>query len=415
MAKLSSAILVLVLVNCYCSINALPVLKKLAQEIFNVQVVSEGLYLDATTTFKPIPHLATSISLTNPSSVVVHYQFTVSTYYDLHSMLLINNFNAGSLVHTGIQTFKTPTGFYMANLNPGNYTIQVYYKSPQDINESPTKDWQNAVLRAIWFEDGYAVSDGIKCFPTPPTTNNYNNWGLIEDIEAVLNIPNTRAVLSAYQLSVNVATANHVVTSLNVDSFHYVTPTAHVGNVDYAANHGTWARTLYPGVHFFGISYRSPQPFSFADCDENYDNNKNVYATMLPASCEVVDVVRPATSFTFSANSPDWSSTDVGSTFSLSADSFVIIMYQLSGFGGNGFMIMRLNLDGAIQKTTISIMGNTFYANNFGLWQGYLSPGSHTVTLEYRASETTVNDVSSDLEWERWNKWRSRSMTVIIC
>ena len=42
------------------------------------------------------------------------------------------------------------------------------------------------------------MSDGIKC---PTTTNAYNNWGPIRDIEAILNLSNDSAVLSAYQLS----------------------------------------------------------------------------------------------------------------------------------------------------------------------------------------------------------------------
>ena len=27
-------------------------------------------------------------------------------------------------------------------------------------------DWQTAILQVMWFEDAYAVSDGIKCYPT---------------------------------------------------------------------------------------------------------------------------------------------------------------------------------------------------------------------------------------------------------
>ena len=41
----------------------------------------------------------------------------------------------------------------------------------------------------MWFEDAYAVSDGIKCYPTLTTTNTYNIWGPIRDFEAILHLP----------------------------------------------------------------------------------------------------------------------------------------------------------------------------------------------------------------------------------
>ena len=86
----------------------------------------------------------------------------------------------------------------MANLNPGYYTFEVHYKSPVAINLA-SADWQTAVLQVMWFEDAYAESDGIKCYPAPTTANAYNNWGPIRDVEAILHLPNDGAVLSAYQ------------------------------------------------------------------------------------------------------------------------------------------------------------------------------------------------------------------------
>jgi len=69
------------------------------------------------------------------------------------------------------------TGFYMANLNPGHYRFEVHYKSPVAINMPANQDWQTAILQVMWFEDAHAVSDGIKCYPTPTATNGYNKWG----------------------------------------------------------------------------------------------------------------------------------------------------------------------------------------------------------------------------------------------
>ena len=76
----------------------------------------------------------------------------------------------------------------MTNLNPGYYTFEVHYKSPVAINMRASWDWQTAIqpiLQVMWFEDAYIVSDGIKCYPTPTTTNTYNNYGPIRDIEAI--------------------------------------------------------------------------------------------------------------------------------------------------------------------------------------------------------------------------------------
>ena len=80
--------------------------------------------------------------------------------------------NAGSLVHSGLQTYKTVTGFYMDNLEPGDYTFQVQHKSPVAIIVGADLDWQTAMLHVMWFEDANVESDGIKC---PATTNAYNN------------------------------------------------------------------------------------------------------------------------------------------------------------------------------------------------------------------------------------------------
>ena len=76
---------------------------------------------------------------------------------------------------------------------------------------------------------------------------------------------------------------------------------------------------------------------------------------------------------------------------------------------------MRLSIDSIAQKYSASLSGNTYYAGNFGLWQGSLNSGKHKVTLDYHSLVETVNTVSPELEWTRWNKWMNRAMTVIIC
>ena len=91
---------------------------------------------------------------------------------DFYSKLLINYANAGSVVHSGNQQYKTATGFYMTHLNSGNYTIEVFYKLPVAINLPATKDWQTAILQAIWVQGNEVASDSIKCYPTQTILTN---------------------------------------------------------------------------------------------------------------------------------------------------------------------------------------------------------------------------------------------------
>ena len=416
MAKISAAVLMLLnivlVANCY-NTNA-PSVVNVASGIFSKKRESNGLYLPATSTFKPITTLTTTIDLDKPYTVFVHYQITMhSANKDFYSKLQINYANAGSLVHSGNQIFKTATGFYMANLNPGHYTFEVHYKSPVAINMPASDDWQAAILQVMWFEDAFAVSDGIKCYPTPTTTNAYNNWGPIRDIENILQLPGDRTVLSAYQFSTELASPSHVVTSLHVDGLQQNTATLLKGDNDYLDLHGAWARNMWAGPHYFNIQYRTPVGFSFTDCKEKYIYNKNLYAMMLPPSCRAYSIQPKARLYL--SNSNKWASTDVTYSFTLSKLSHVIIMYQYSGFGGNSFVVMRLSIDSVAQKHTESLTGDTTYAGNFGLWQGSLNTGAHKATLDYRSPVTTDNFVSTDLEWVPHNKWMNRAMTVIIC
>ena len=76
-----------------------------APGIFSKKVVSNGLHLPATNTFSPVNVLTTTVHLTKPHSVIVHYQFTFwSSNQDFYSKLLVNDNNAGSLVHSGKQS-----------------------------------------------------------------------------------------------------------------------------------------------------------------------------------------------------------------------------------------------------------------------------------------------------------------------
>ena len=409
---MNAAAVALLVANCYYYTIAQSVVN-VASGIFSKKTESNGLTLPATNTFQPITALTTNIHIDKPYTVFVHYQITMqSANKDFYSKLLINYADAGSLVHSGNQRYKTATGFYMANLNSGRYTFEVHYKSPLAINMPADWDWQTAILQVMWFEGAFAVSDGIKCHPTPPATNAYNNWGPIRNVEGVLQLPSTRAVISVYQFSVEMTFPSHMAASLGVDGFHHTTATSHKDN-HFLDLHGAWARNLYVGSHYFDMQYRTPTSFSFTDCKEKYVNNKNLYAMMLPPSCRAYSI-QPKDKFSLS-NSNRWASTDVTYSFTLSKLSHVIIMYQYSGHGGNSYVVMRLSIDSVAQKHTASLTGDTGSISNFGLWQGSLISGTHKVTLDYRSPVKTDNTVSSELEWSRWNKWMNRAMTVITC
>ena len=159
-------------------------------------MVSNGLHLPVASTFSLINTLTTTVHLNQSYAVFFHYQFTLwSTNQDFTCKLIVNGVDTGSMVHSGKQRHKTPTRFWMANLNSGLYTFEIHYKSSVAIDIPATYDWQGAVLQVMWFKDSHAVSDGINCYPASPPTNTYNNWGPIKDLGAILKLPNNRAIL----------------------------------------------------------------------------------------------------------------------------------------------------------------------------------------------------------------------------
>ena len=137
---------------------------------------------------------------------------------------------------------------------------------------------------------------------------------------------------------------------------------------------------------------------------------------MLPPSCAVT-TVSPEKSIALK-NSNTWAPTDVTYAFKLSKQSHVIIMYQFAGFAGNSHIVMRLSIDSVPQKHTVSLIGNSAYSGNFGLWQGLLKSGAHKITLDYRTPARVVNSVSPNLDWPQvygYRIWMNRALTVINC
>jgi len=375
--------------------------------IFSKKVVSNGLHLPPTNTFSPITTLTTTIHLDQSYSIFLHYQFTFYTgNNDFFCKLIVNGADVGSLIHTGKQGHKNPTGFWMDNLNAGLYTFKIHYKSQVAVNTEAEWDWQGAVLQVMWFKDARAVSDGINCYPVSTPINNYNNWGPIRDLEIILQLPNDRAILAAYQLSTEMSSPSHVVTGLSVNGFYQqATPNIH-GNSKYSSLQGTWAGYYADGIHYFNVLYRTPTTFAFTDCQHDYRNNKNLYAMMLPPSCRVT-TINPRNTINV-LHSPGWRDTDLKHNLVLYKSSHVIIMYQYTGKGqhNNYFFVERIKINSTVQKHTVSHSGYTIFYGGFGLWQGSLGSGNHDIVVEYRNSGPTKNEPAY---------WETRVLTITQC
>jgi len=283
--------------------------------------------------------------------------------------------------------------------------FEIHYKSPVAIITPANWDWQGAVLQVMWFKDARAVSDGINCYPVSTPTNNYNNWGPIRDLEVILQLPNDRAILAAYQLSTEMSSPSHVVTGLSVNGFYQQT-TPHIhGNSAYLNLQGKWAGYYADGINYFKVLYRSPTTFSFTDCQHDYRDNKNLYAMMLPPSCRVT-VINPRNTITVPHTT--WRDTDLKHTLVLSRLSHVIIMYQYTGKGQHDsyYFVLRIKINSVVQKHMVSHSGYTKYYGGFGLWQGLLDSGSHTIVVEYRNNGPSLSDPQY---------WKTRALTIIYC
>ena len=134
------------LVVVFATANFAAEVINVAPGIFSKKVVINGLHLpDSSKTFSPIHVLTTTVHLDKPQSVFVHYQFNFhASSNDFYAKLIVNDNNAGSLIHSGKQGHKNPTGFWMAHLNAGHYNFEIRYKSPVApvaVNVRANWDW----------------------------------------------------------------------------------------------------------------------------------------------------------------------------------------------------------------------------------------------------------------------------------
>ena len=257
---------------------------------------------------------------------------------------------------------------------------------------------------SILSENTCVISDGIKCYPTPTVTNNYNSWGPLQDLKLLLHLPTAGVVLSAYQLSTDMVSPDHVVTALEVNGFHQPTAPFLNGNNPFLSLHGVWAEYCTASYANFNILYRSPSAFSFTDCKEDYRNNKNLYAMTLPPSCNVA-TVNPKTSVTLSTANV-WASTDVTYSLKLAKQSHVLVMYQFAGNCARKTVVMHLSINSVPQKHTRSLIGEVQWGSMLGMWQGVLNTGTYKIAVEYRGNAAAPLGEGV---------WETRALTVIYC
>ena len=383
-----------------------------ANGVYSTKAESDGLHLPSTGTiiFRPIDALTLSLHFTSPVSVFVNYQITVgSTAYFWTKLQITRDYdgltNAGSIVRYYNQAYKTATGYWMENLEPGHYTFEVHYKSTSSISVSSSTDYQAAILQVMWFTGVHAVSDGVKCYPTPYPINRYNVLSPIKDLKVNLLVPpSARVVIAGYQLSIYSSSNAWFTTRLHKNN-QQLTSTIMTQGSDYYYNmNSLWMEYQNDAEYEFGVTYRNLYSSYFEDCQDNYQGNKNLYAMYLPSTCRRWVNLRPTNSLSLSTTS--WRTTDLSYTFTLSRDEHVFVRYQYGSVLSNTFVITRLVIDSAPMKHTSSITGNDNYHGHSGMWQGVLSRGRHTIAVQHRGGRAYTSYINDD---------NTRAMDIISC
>ena len=380
-----------------------------ASGVYSTKTESDGLHLSGTSTFRPIDALTLSLSFTSTVSVFVNYQITVGSTVQFWTKLQIARdndglTNAGSIVRYYTQNYKTATGYYMNNLEPGRYTFEVHYKSTSTISMSSSTDYQAAILQVMWFTGVNAVSDGVKCYPSPNPINRYNVLSPIKDLKVNLLVPSSgRIVIAGYQLSIYSASNLRFMARLHKNNQQLTSTIMMQGDDYYYSVNGLLIEYQEDAEYEFGVTYQNVYSTYFEDCQENYQGNKNLYAMYLPSNCHWWAKIRPTGSSSLSITS--WRTTDLTYSFSLSGSQHFFVRYQFTVHRST-YVITRLVIDSVPMKHTASITGNDYYHGNSGMWQGVLTSGRHTIAVEHRSGSPYTSYIDD---------YRTRAMDIISC
>ena len=237
-----------------------------ASGIYSTKVESDGLHLPSTSTFKPIAPLTIQLHLTSSYAVFVNYQITVDGSAHFWTKLQISRdddddglTNAGSLVHYGYQAYRTATGYWMDNLEPGHYTFEVHYQSSSSVSVETDRDYQTAILQVMWFADAYAVSDGVRCYPRPYPLNTYNVLSPVKNLKVNLLVPSSgRVIFAGYQLAIRSSTNGWFAARLHMNNQQLTSTIMSQGNNNYYSNlNSLWMKYQHDAEYEFGLTYHT--------------------------------------------------------------------------------------------------------------------------------------------------------------
>ena len=356
-----------------------------------------------------------SVFVNHHFSVFVNYQIAVGNTKRLWTKLQVTRdddglTNAGSLVRYHTQKYQTATGYWMDNLEPGHYTFEVHYKSTSSssISMSTSLDYQTAILQVMWFAGVHAVSDGVKCYPTPSPINKYGVLSPNKNIEVNLLVPDHRVIIAGYQLSIYSSSYRWFAARMHMNNQQLTSTIMTQGNDYYYSLNSLWMEARSDGEYEFGVSYVNSYDTYFVDCQDNYQGNKNLYAMYLPPTCHIITTLQPTNPLSLSSTS--WNATDLSYSFTTDQDWHIIVRYQYSAKGSHRYTITRLAIDSVPIKHTASITGYDYYSGHSKMWQGVLSGGRHTIAVEHRSDHTYTHYAGSERYY-----YTTRAMDIIHC
>ena len=296
-------ILALLLILCTISSTCYgQTIINVANGVYSTKAESDGLHLSSTSTFKNIDPLTISLHFTSTFSVFVNYQITVGSTAQFWTKLQITRnddglTNAGSLVRYYTQSYKTATGYWMEDLEPGHYTFEVHYISTSSISMSASTDYQTAILQVMWFAGAHAVSDGVKCYPSPYPINRYDVLSPIKDLKVNLPVPfSGRVVIAGYQLSLYSSSYRWFATRMHKNNQQLLSTIMSQGDERYYNLNSLWMDYQDDADYEFGVTYHNAYSAYFEDCQNNYQGNKNLYAMYLPSACRKLVTTLPTSS-----------------------------------------------------------------------------------------------------------------------
>ena len=144
---------------------------------------------------------------------------------------------------------------------------------------STSVDYQAAILQVMWFTGVHVVSDSVKCYPTPYSINRYNVLSPIKDLKVNLLQPySSRVMIAGYQISMYSSSVDWFMARLHKNNQQLTSTIILQGNNYYYIVNSLWMKNQPDAAYEFGVTYCNNYYSYFEDCQDNYQDNKNLYA-----------------------------------------------------------------------------------------------------------------------------------------